>query len=545
MMMTGWSCSNGGGDQVSPPPPPPSTFSFTDLTVNGSLKGFTHYGVNTTPSLKMSFSDKVDRNTVATATTFSTKSGTAVPVTVTYENGDSAIIIRPAAALSYLTAYQVTVGGSLKSSSSKVLQAPVSLALTTEIDAKDKFPQVSDEELLTLVQKRTFRYFWDLAHPVSGLALERNTSGETVTSGGSGFGIMAIIVGVERGFITRTEGQARMQKITNFLRNAERFHGAFPHWLNGTTGKAIPFGEKDNGADLVETAYLVQGLLAARQYFKGTDVTETAIRDNINAICSAVEWNWFRKNNENVLYWHWSPNYNWDMNMPIKGWSECLITYILAAANGPYTVPAAVYTSGWARNGAMKNNNDYFGLKLPLGPAFGGPLFFSHYSFLGVNPNGLTDQYADYKTQVVNHAKINYAHCVANPSGFYGYGPNCWGLTASDIPNGYAASSPTNDIGVIAPTAALASFPYTPDASMSALKFFYYKLGDRIWKDYGFTDAFSLKDVWFADSHIAIDQGPIIIMIENYRSGLLWNLLMSSPEIKSGLHNLGFVSPYI
>jgi len=338
-----------------------------------------------------------------------------------------------------------------------------------------------------------------------------------------------------------------MQKIVGFLKNtAQKFHGAFPHWLNGTTGVVIPFATKDDGADLVETSYLMAGLLTARQYFNGAAADETTLRADINTLWNAVEWNWFRKSNENVLYWHWSPTYNWDMNVKIQGWNECLITYIMAASSTTFAIPQVVYKEGFARSGAMVNNATYYGYQLPLGPANGGPLFFSHYSFLGINPTGLNDTYANYQTQTTNHTKINYEYCKANPNGFFGYSNLCWGLTASDVPNGYNASSPTNDIGVISPTAAISSIAYTPTESMNALKFFYYKLGDKLFKEYGFVDAFSLKDLWYAPSFLAIDQGPEIIMLENYRSGLIWNLLTSCPEIKNGMKNvLGFTAPYL
>lgn len=407
----------------------------------------------------------------------------------------------------------------------------------------DKFPRISDEELLTLVQKQTFKYFYDFGHPVSGMARERNSSGNTVTSGGSGFGIMALITGVHRNFITRAEGLARMQKIVGFLKTADRFHGAYPHWIDGNTGKVIPFSAKDNGGDLVETSFLMQGLITARQYFSNADAAETSLRNDITALYNGVEWDWFRKDNGDVLYWHWSPDNNWEVNLPLRGWNEGLITYVLAAAAPTHSIPKSVYDEGWARNGTMKNGNTYYGVQLPLGPANGGPLFFSHYSFLGINPIGLTDAYANYETQNRAHTLINYNYCVANPKGYTGYGADCWGLTASDIPNGYTANSPTNDRGVITPTAALSSFPYTPDKSMQALHFFYYKLGDKLFKDYGFVDAFSLQEKWFASSTLAIDQGPIIVMIENHRSKLLWNLFMSAPEVKQGLLKLGFSSP--
>jgi hypothetical protein len=315
--------------------------------------------------------------------------------------------------------------------------------------------------------------------------------------------------------------------------------------MNGTTGAVIPFSQNDDGADIVETSYLVMGLLTVRQYFNGANPDETSLRNDINEICGNVEWDWFRQNGKNVLYWNWSPNYNWSVNVPVQGWNEALITYGLAASSITHGITKAVYDSGFARNGAMKNGKTFYGYTLPLGPDYGGPLFFEHYSFLGINPNGLTDAYANYQTQTLNHAKINYEYCKANPKNYYGYSNLCWGLTASDIQNGYTASSPTNDVGVIAPTAAISSLPYTPTESLEALKFFYYKLGDKIWGQYGFNDAFSLHDTWFASSYLAIDEGPIIVMIENYRTGLLWTLFLSCPEVKTGLLSLGFSSPYL
>jgi hypothetical protein len=267
---------------------------------------------------------------------------------------------------------------------------------------------------------------------------------------------------------------------------------------------------------------------------------ESELRNRINWLWNDVEWNWFTKGGEEVLYWHWSPNNGWAMNFPVRGFNECLIMYVLAAAGERYPVPASVYHRGWAQSNFFKNGKEFYGIKLPLGFDYGGPLFFSHYSFLGLDPRGLKDQYADYWEQNKNHTLINREHCVRNPKGFKGYGPNCWGLTASDTYDGYNAHSPTNDFGTITPTAALSAFPYTPEYSMQALKHFYYNLGDKIWSEYGFVDAFNETKNWYADSHLAIDQGPIIVMIENHRSGLLWKLFMSCPEIQKGLKKLGF-----
>ncbi|MFC4211410.1 glucoamylase family protein [Pedobacter lithocola] len=539
------SCKKGDSPAPIDPPvtPTPTSFSFSDLKVNGAFNGFTYYGLNNAPVVKITFSSAINLSSLNGNITLADAGGTAVAYTSTLENNDNTIVITPTAALQSITKYTLTAGTGLVSKTGAKLQSAVAVNLITAVDDTDKFARISDNELLTLVQKQTFKYFWDFGHPTSGLARERNTSGNTVTSGGSGFGIMALVTGVSRNFISRADGLARMQKIVAFLKTAERFHGAYPHWLDGNTGKVIPFSTKDNGGDLVETSYLMAGLITARQYFNSADASEATLRADINTIYNGVEWSWYRKDNSSTLYWHWSPNYNWDMNLPVKGWNECLVTYVMAAASPTYSIPKTVYDSGWAQNGAMKNGNTYYGVQLPLGPANGGPLFFSHYSFMGINPKGLTDAYANYETQTKAHTLINYNYCKANPSAFYGYGENCWGLTASDIKNGYTASAPGNDVGVIAPTAALSSFPYTPTESMQALKYFYYKLGNKTWGEYGFYDAFSLQDQWFASSTLAIDQGPIIVMIENYRSNLIWNLFMSAPEVKASMRNLGFSSP--
>ncbi len=406
---------------------------------------------------------------------------------------------------------------------------------------------LSDDQLLDLVQKQTFRYFWDFAHPVSGMARERSNRSfdygdEVVTTGGTGFGVMATIVAAERKFITRAEAAAHTKKIVDFLWKADMFHGAFPHWLDGTTGKVIRFSPKDDGADIVETAFLFQGLLTAKQYYTADNAVERDIRNKITWMWEGIEWDWFTQD-QNVLYWHWSPNNGWSMNHQIKGWNECLMTYVLAAASPKNAITRRVYEDGFANNNTFFNGKKYYDITLPLGFEYGGPLFFAHYSFLGLDPRGLNDGKADYFEQNKAHTLINRAYCIANPKGYKGYNANSWGLTASDSWQGYAAHSPTEDLGVITPTAALSSFPYTPEYSMQALRHFYENKGEQIWTAYGFADAFSEQHNWVAKSHLAIDQGPIIVMIENYRSGLLWKLFMSNPDVKAGLTKLGFKSP--
>jgi len=419
------------------------------------------------------------------------------------------------------------------------------LLSVTSLSAQKK--NLTDDQLLDLVQKQTFRYFWDYAHPVSGLSRERSNKSfdygdEVTTIGGSGFGVMSIIVAADRKWITRDTAARFLLKIVKFLSKADSYHGVFAHWINGATGKTIPFSRKDDGADLVESSYLFQGLLCARQYFTGNTPVESELRNRINWLWNDVEWDWFTRGGQDVLYWHWSPNNGWAMNFPVRGFNECLIMYVLAASAERYPVPASVYHRGWAESNFFRNGKEFYGIKLPLGFDYGGPLFFSQYSFLGLDPRGLKDRYADYWEQNKNHTLINREHCVRNPKGFKGYGPDCWGLTASDTYNGYNAHSPTNDFGTITPTAALSAFPYTPEYSMQALRHFY-DLGDKIWSEYGFVDAFNETKNWYADSHLAIDQGPIVIMIENHRSGLLWKLFMSAPEVQKGLKKLGFTSP--
>ena len=407
---------------------------------------------------------------------------------------------------------------------------------------------LDDSALIELVQKQTFKYFWDFAHPVSGMARERSNVTkayglETTTTGGTGFGIMAIIVAAERQWVTRDSAAGHLLKLARFLKRADQYHGIFPHWLNGETGKVIPFSSKDDGADIVETSYLFEGLLCAREYFNAANEKETQLRKSINELWNKAEWNWHTQGKEE-LFWHWSPRYGWEMNFSIHGWNECFITYVMAASSPAYAIQPAVYHKGWASGKHFNNGKAYYGINLPLGFDFGGPLFFSQYSFMAIDPHGLKDQYADYWIQNLHHTMINYTHCVENPGKYKGYGKNCWGLTASDSYNGYDAHSPANDLGVISPTAALSAFPYTPDLSMKALRHFYDSLGDKIWGEYGFVDAFNESKNWQAQSYLAIDQGPVIVMIENYRTGLLWKLFMNCPEIQTGLANLGIHNRY-
>ena len=409
---------------------------------------------------------------------------------------------------------------------------------------------LSDDELLERVQRQTFRFFWEAGHPVSGLAPDRRPAGkgqssDLVTTGGSGFAIMALVVAVERGWIRREEGLERLGAMLDVLVRATCYHGALPHFLDGRTGVTIPFSRKDDGGDLVETSFLCMGLLSARQYFGRDTPAEARMRNMISWLWEEVEWDWYARGAQGVLYWHWSANNGWAIEQEIRGWNECLVTYVLAAGAPRYPINTHVYHRGFAAGRDFINGRSWNGIELPLGPAFGGPLFFAHYSFCGLDPRGLEDRYASYWEQNLRHVRINHAHCAANPNHYRAYGEHCWGLTASDDPDGYGVHAPDNDNGTIAPTAALASFPYAPAEAMKALRHFLGAFGEKIWRRHGFVDAFCPQRSWYADSHLAIDQGPIILMIENFRTGLLWKLFMSAPEVRTGLRRLGFSSPHL
>ena len=518
------------------------SFELLSATIDG-LDLFSNQriqNINLKPTIQLSFSDSLaDVETISQFIAVKNRAGSRLSSDFTLSSDHKDVTIQVTQDAQAIRRYTFEVSNELKSAT--LLQFDgFAKQFYTQLDSTYKFPEISDEELLTKVQEQTFKYFWDFAHPVSGLARERNTSGDIVTIGGSGFGVMAILVGIERGFISRAEGVDRIAKIVNFLEQADRFHGVWPHWMNGNTGTTIPFSELDNGADLVETAFMIQGLLSVRQYLDDTNAQELTIINQITALWEAVEWSWFQQEGENVLTWHWSPDNGFAINLKIRGWNEGLIIYTLAAASPTYPIDTDVYTNGWANNGGIVNGNTSYGIAMPLGSNLGGPLFFAHYSFLGMDPRNLSDTYASYMDQNIAHTKINRAYCIDNPNNFVGYGENAWGLTASDTPSGYTAHEPNNDNGTITPTAAISSIPYTPEESLAAIKHFYYLMGDKLWGEYGFYDAYNITENWYPNSYLAIDQGPIIIMIENYRTALIWDLYMQDSDVQAGLTKLGF-----
>ena len=425
--------------------------------------------------------------------------------------------------------------------------------------------EFSDDELLTMLQEACFHYYWDGADPHSGMAREDIPDDDRiVATGASGMGIAALIVGVDRGFITRAQGIERLTKIVNFLEHADRYHGAWSHFMNGNTGKTMPvFGMFDNGGDLVETSFLMEGLLAARQYFRGDSQAERDLYRRISRLWETVEWDWYRGPEPgDFLYWHWSAQWGWHIQHPLIGFNEVMITYLLAMASPTHSVPPEMYYSGWASQSARAvkyragwsgavdgdhyaNGHTYYGIKLDVGVGAGGPLFFTDYSFLGFDPHALHDRYTgSYFDNNRNIALINRAYCIANPKHFAGYGPDAWGLTASDGPWGYVPHAPDeiNDRGTLTLTGALASFPYTPEASMAALKHYYRDLGAQLWDIYGPRDAYNPGEDWVSPIYMGLNQAPIVVMVENYRTGLVWRTFMSNPEIGEMLRHLNAVT---
>lgn len=407
------------------------------------------------------------------------------------------------------------------------------LEVSDETYAPAKVKPILDEW-----QKKSFQFFYLGASP-TGLALEGNERGDVITIGGTGFGLMALIVGAERSFINRDQATQRTIKIIKFLGKAERFKGVWAHWYN-PDGTSHPFGDQVKTGDLVETSFVMAGLIAAKEYYDNNNVIEKEIRDSVDSFINSVDWKFYASSGQ-YLHWLWYSQTN-KFELPIRGWNESLITYILAlAAPAPHNISAEVYNKGWLNNGlSVYPSRNFYGYSLPLGEDYGGPLFFSHYSFLGLNPFVMHDKYVDYWKQNTAHTLINRHYCVYEAPKRFKYDEQNWGLSAcygGRPPWNYMARSPRNDDGVIAPTAALSSYPYTPFYSTQML----FQLDENalIKGSYGFADAYSPETSTSEKKHLAIDQGPIVVMIENYRTGLIWNLLMKNTDIKNGLSLAG------
>lgn len=416
-------------------------------------------------------------------------------------------------------------------------------------DAQATIHLTSDDELLAMVQEGSFQYYWDGAEPKSGMARESIPGDpDMIAVGGSGFGIMALIVGAERGFEPRDQIVGRMLRITSFLAHADRYHGAWPHFLSGSTGKLLPnFGLYDDGADLVESSFLMQGLLSARGYFTRDTPKERQLRAEITTLWQGVEWDWFNATpKHDALYWHWSPDFGFHTANRVGGWNETLMPYLLGIASPTHPIPPSLYYSGWAAEGNPARKfgqpSTMYGIPLTVADPNGttGPLFFTHYSFMGYDPRGVHDKYANYFVNNRNISIIQQRYAIENPHHYKGYGANDWGLSAVTGPHGYRAyHPPSTDDGTIAPTAAIGAYAYTPEAPLLALKQFYRDLGPQLFDVYGFRNAFNETEDWYSVPELGLNQAPQTVMVENGRTGLIWKCFMSNPEMRTMQEEIG------
>jgi hypothetical protein len=405
-------------------------------------------------------------------------------------------------------------------------------------------PAVSDA-LLDEVQRAGVQFFLEEPNPVSGLSREySNQRPELCATGATGMGFFNLVVGAERGFIARDQAARRMQKCLHFLaERVDRFHGVFPHWFDGQTGKVIPFSKFDDGSDLVETAYLAEGLLEAREYYTASNDVETDVRNLADRLWREIDWSWHVHDDGQSAYllWHWSPNYQFEKNHHITGFNECQIAYILALASPTHPIPQKCYWTGWAGPDYSMPRDD-FGIHVQIGRSMRMPMFFCHYSYLGLDPHALPFGGQTYFDQFRELCKVQVAYAKTQSNIYKGYGP-LWGLTACKGPDGYKAFAPGRDNGTIAPTAALSSMPYDPQDSLSCLEELELHYREKLWGRFGFADSFNLSRDWVSTDYLGIDVGPIAPMIENYRTGLCWKTFMKAPEIAVALRRIADSQP--
>ena len=405
-------------------------------------------------------------------------------------------------------------------------------------------PFANDDQFLEYVQQTTFDYFWYLANPDNGLVPDRSTTSSPCSIAAVGFGLTAIGIGIDHGWISRTQGVARVLTTLNTFLNGPQgtstsgtigYRGWFYHFLDMNTAVRSPSSELSS----IDTALLLAGILYVKQYFDGANPDETAIRTMADTIFSRVDWNWMAQGT-NVVSMGWFPPGSFIANNWV-GYNEAMILYLLGLGAATNPLPASAWnrwTSGytWATN--------YGQAYVPFAPLFGHQYSHGWVDFRHVADAYMNSHDSTYFQNSRRATLAQRAYCIANPLNRVGYGSNVWGLTACDGPTGYAARGappPENDDGTIAPTAAGGSIAFAPEFSVPALRQFYTQYRLRIWTAYGFRDAFNLGAQWYAADELGIDQGPIVIMIENHRTQRVWRLFMRNEEIRRGLQRAGFV----
>ena len=411
-------------------------------------------------------------------------------------------------------------------------------------------PFASDDAFLDYVQQANFDYFWYAANPANGLVPDRSATGSACSIAAVGFGLTAIGIGIDHGWISRTQGVARVLTTLNtFLQGPQGantsgtigYKGWFYHWLDMNTALRASGSELSS----IDTTLLLSGILYSKQYFNGANSDETSIRTMSDAIFNRVDWNWMAQGTDAVAM-GWQPTSGFTGYGNWVGYDEGMILYLLGLGIATNPLPASAW-SYWTSGYTWYT---YYGESFVLFP----PLFGHEYSHCWIDFRHIADAYMNSQSSTYfensrRAALAQRAYCIANPAnpplGWVGYSGNVWGLTACDGPTGYnahGAPPALNDDGTIAPTAPGGAMAFTPEYSLPTLQYFYSQFRLHIWTAYGFHDAFNLSAQWYDTDELGIDQGPIVIMIENYRTQRPWRLFMQNEEVQRGLQRAGFVS---
>ncbi len=407
-------------------------------------------------------------------------------------------------------------------------------------------PPLTDEALLDSLQRTAFEYFWNEANPVNGLIRDRNQSWSPCSIAAQGFGFSAICIAIDHGWVTLEEGRARIRLAMDTLWNGAQgpeqynrngYKGLFYHFLDYNSGVRT----WDSELSTIDTALLMAGVLDAQEYFTGADPLDGELRALADSLYLRVDWDFMRNFGAGIRM-GWKPETGFNTFGNWVGYNEAMILYILALGSPTHPVPTYTWTT-WTNNYNWGTQYGYTYLIFP-------PLFGHQYSHCWIDFRGIQDNYMRLKDidYFENSRRATLAareYCIANPFGHVGYGPNTWGLTASDDPGGYLAHGAPpaqNDNGTITPTAAAGSIPFAPEVVVPALQNMYDAYGVMLWGKYGFKDAFNLGQFWWGTDYLGIDQGPIIIMIENYLNGAVWNRFMQNPYLQAGLAGAGFAT---
>jgi len=410
------------------------------------------------------------------------------------------------------------------------------------------------------LEKRTFSFFWDSANPANGLIPDRYPGPSWSSIAGVGFALTAYPIGVERGYVTRDAARDRALATLRFFAAETEKHGFFYHFLD------MKDGERRNHSEVstVDTALLLAGVLMCESYFDGKDAREREIRRLAEKIYRRVDWTWAEPFSAGLVM-GWTPESGF-IHATWDGYDEAMLVYILALGSPTHAVNPAAWKA-WTSTYDKHWGTQYGETDLSFGPLFG-----HQYSHVWVDFRAIQDAYMrsrglDYFENSRRATYVQQRYAIENPMHWQGYGPNIWGLTACEGPGrgsqiydgqprrfyGYAARGVgldgSLDDGTIAPTAAIGSLPFAPEIVIPATLEMYKRYGGSIYSTYGFRDSFNpsyqrgaqaSKSGWVDEHYLAIDQGPILAMIENYRSELVWRIMRHNDYIRRGLERAGF-----